>query len=138
MRISIDLDGLTFGELYNFADLARNAHVDPADKVIVETEDGIGNDVGAHTLAADLGLAAIEPPVLLRRADASRYVDALARELAQESDKADLGHRRALPASLRPTPHRYPPRLPHPPPTTTRSLPGPDGLKIPGSITSSA
>lgn len=89
MRISIDLDGLTFGELYNFVDLARSAHIGSEEAVTVETEDGIGNDIGAHTLAADLGSAVMEPPVLLRRVDAVRYVEALSRELTQESDKAD-------------------------------------------------
>lgn len=90
MRISIDLDDLTFGELYNFVDLARNANVGPEEHVIVETEDNIGNEVGAHTLAADLGAAPVDPPVILQRNDVIRYVDALSRELAQESDKGDL------------------------------------------------
>jgi len=89
MRISIDLDDLTFGELYSFVDLARNARVGPDEKVTVEAEDNIGNDIGPHALSTDLGSAVVESPVLLGRTDATRYVDALARELAQESDQAD-------------------------------------------------
>lgn len=96
MRISIDLDGLTFGDLYNFVDLARSARIAPEEAVTVETEDGIGNDVGAHTLAAELGTTVTEPPIQLRRSDVARYADALSRELSQESDGADLGVLRQL------------------------------------------
>lgn len=96
MRISIDLDDLTFGELYSFVDLARSARIGPEEKVTVETEDNIGNDIGAHTLSAELGSAVVESPVLLRRTDTGRYIEALARELAQESDQADIDALRHL------------------------------------------
>ena len=55
MRVSVDLDAVKFGDLYRFVDHARSAGI-PADAPItVETQDGIGNDVGAHTLSVDLG-----------------------------------------------------------------------------------
>ncbi len=50
-----DLDGLTFGDLYRFADLARGAGLDEDELVGVETTDEVGNELGTHTLVADLG-----------------------------------------------------------------------------------
>ena len=91
VRISVDLDGLTFDQLYRFVDHARSAGVGGDDNVTVDRTDELGNDLGAHTFSANLG-DVDEPtrPLLIDRVNLDRYVDALSRELSQESDKADL------------------------------------------------
>lgn len=90
MRISVDLDGLKFGDLYRFIDHARSAGI-PADApVSVESEDSIGNDVGAHTLSVELGdVDELSRPAMIDGREINRYATALSRELAQESTKED-------------------------------------------------
>lgn len=90
MRISVDLDGVKFGDLYRFVDHARSAGIPTGAPVTVETMDGIGNEVGAHTLSVELGdVDELSRPVMIDGRDLHRYTTALSRELAQESTKDD-------------------------------------------------
>lgn len=98
----LDLDGLTFGALYRFADLARSAGVGETDLVTVVRTDELGNDLGAHTLVADLGdVDDLTRPVLVDGRDAPIFATSLARELAQDSDSSDREPLERLLASLR-------------------------------------
>lgn len=89
-RLSIDLEGLTFGRLYRFVDLARSSGVDGDTAVTIESTDGLGNDIGAHALSGELGEGLLnESPVLVERDRVDAYVKSLSRELRQESDATD-------------------------------------------------
>lgn len=91
IRIFVELDGLTFGDLYRFVDHARSAGLLEEMPVTVESTDAIGNDLGAHTLAADLGVVdALSRPAMIDRSDVRRYAVALQKEISQESDLADV------------------------------------------------
>lgn len=91
VRIFVELDGLTFGDLYRFVDHARSAGLHDDMPVTVETTDGIGNEVGAHTLVAELGaIIDLTRPAMIDRSDVHRYAEALQREISQESDLADV------------------------------------------------
>jgi hypothetical protein len=90
IRIFVELDGLTFGDLYRFVDHARSAGLQDDMPVSVETTDGIGNEVGAHTLAGELGAVNdLTRPAMIDRSDVHRYAEALRKEISQESDLAD-------------------------------------------------
>lgn len=97
----LDLDGLTFGALYRFADLARSAGLAEDARVTVKTTDELGNELGAHTLVADLGdVDDLTRPVLVDGRDAPVFAASLARELAQDSDESDREPLRRLLAAL--------------------------------------
>jgi len=55
LMLRLDLDGVTFRDLYRFADLARGAGLDEDKLVGVETTDEVGQELGTHALIADLG-----------------------------------------------------------------------------------
>ncbi len=55
LMLRLDLDGLTFGDLYRFADLARGAGLDEDHLVGVETADEDGQDVEGRALVAVVG-----------------------------------------------------------------------------------
>lgn len=96
-RVSINIDGLTFGELYRFVDLARSSGLDAETAVIVESTDRLGNEIGPHSLSAELGGGFLsEAPVLIPRNRIDAYVNSLGRELAQEGDATDRSILREL------------------------------------------
>lgn len=102
----LDLDGLTCGDLYRFADLARAAGLGEDGLVTVETSDALGNELGAHTLVLDLGdVDGLVRPVLVDGRDAPVFAASLARELAQESDASDREPLRRLLAALHDEPY---------------------------------
>lgn len=97
----LDLDELTFGALYRFADLARSAGLQDDDPVTVETTDALGNELSTHTLVADLGdVDELTRPVLIDGGDAPIFAASLARELAQDSDESDREPLQRLLAAL--------------------------------------
>lgn len=102
LMLRLDLDGLTFGDLYRFADLARGAGLDEDELVGVERTDAVGNMADNPTLVADLGdTDGLVRPVMVDGRDARGLAVSLARELAQESDESDREPLRRLLAALR-------------------------------------
>jgi len=102
----LSLDGLTFGDLYRFVDHARQAGIDEDQTVTVESTDNLGNELGAHTLVADLGdIDELSRPVLIDAGDARVYAESLSREINQESDQYDRPPLRRLLADLRNEPY---------------------------------
>ncbi len=90
----LELDKLTFGDLYRFVDHARAAGIADDHHVTVETHDQFGNLMDTHTLVADLGnVDNVSRPVLIDRADARAYADALGKVLTHEEiDSETLNH----------------------------------------------
>lgn len=86
----LDLDKVTFGDLYRFVDHARAAGLRDEDHVTVETHDPLGNPEDTHVLVADLGdVDEVTRPVLIDSRDASLYADAVGNVLTQSNDKQD-------------------------------------------------
>ncbi|WP_137159290.1 hypothetical protein [Blastococcus sp. CCUG 61487] len=56
MKLSIDLDGLTWGQLFDFVDAARGADVNPAQMVgqVTDPNDPEARTVGLEATVADL------------------------------------------------------------------------------------
>ncbi|UDF18770.1 hypothetical protein [Rhodococcus qingshengii] len=53
LKVSIELDGMTFGDLYNFVDLARGAHID-ADEVVSQVPYDNHDDNVIHKFEVEL------------------------------------------------------------------------------------
>ncbi|GLY68782.1 hypothetical protein [Amycolatopsis taiwanensis] len=86
----LDLDKVTFGELYRFVDHARAAGIPDDQQITVEAEDEVGNPMDTHVLVADLGdVDEITRPVLIDSRDASLYADAVGNVLTQSNDRSD-------------------------------------------------
>lgn len=87
---SVALENLTFGQLYRFVDHARTSGISDDELVAVDSEDNLGNEVGAHTLTVDLGdVDQLARPVLIDGVEAREYAQALYNDLQQNSDKSD-------------------------------------------------
>jgi len=104
--LRLDLDGLTFGDLYRFADPDRGAGLDEDQLAGVETADEDSQDVEVRALLADLGDAdGLVRPVMVDGRDAPGFAVSLARELAQDSDPSEREPLRRLLAALRREPY---------------------------------
>jgi len=86
--LRLDLNDLTFNDLYRFTDLARAAGIPGGQKV--EQEHYNGDESLPVEFVADLGdVDNLIRPVLVDGADAARYGVMLSRMLAQQSWPAD-------------------------------------------------
>ncbi|PRX48692.1 hypothetical protein B0I33_104510 [Prauserella shujinwangii] len=104
----LDLDKVTFGDLYRFADHARAAGISPDDYVTVETTDPIGNPIDHHTLVADLGgVDEVSRPIVIDRTRAALYAQALGELLTGEADETDRDFLNDLASELLELPLAY-------------------------------
>lgn len=88
MRISVDLDDLTVGDLAVFVDTARAAGLPSSQTIAVERDDNLGNDVGPHTLSLEVGQSS-EVPIIIRQSDAVRFAAAVTAFAAQDDRPGD-------------------------------------------------
>ena len=73
----------------------------------VETTDNLGNEVGAHTLTAELGdVDELVRPVMIDGVEARIYAESLSRLLRREDDKSDLSALDRLLDDLYGVPHK--------------------------------
>lgn len=88
LRLTVELDGLTFSDLYRLADMARAAGIPADQKVDLDGSFGDGNTSDfPHSIVVDLVDAAVLPRVVtLLGPDAALYADILADVLYGDGD----------------------------------------------------
>jgi len=83
---TVNLDGLTYGDLYKLADFARAAGIPESGEVLIETDE----HGYPSTLSAELGdVEELSRCILIDRPSARDYAQALYNVLQRQEDKAD-------------------------------------------------
>lgn len=95
LHIRVDLDGLTFGDLYGFVDLARAGKVDPKTPVEQFPVSEVDPDRGIGGLDVEVALIDAGVPVTLSPDDARVLASILDSVIAEEGDaRGALGEMR--------------------------------------------
>ena len=87
MRLRIELEGMTYGELFQFVDLARSSGIDPDSEVMQARVDHHGEDFGVEALEAEMDLSGREiRPRTLGAQEVSELIGMMDRISTKEGD----------------------------------------------------